>query len=74
MSNYLKFNTAWLTVVVSALTTAASVVWIASSKAKDIETQAADIHALKAADRSTQALLQRLDERTVLILETLRRQ
>lgn len=79
MSHYLKINSAILAVIMSSLGAWGSVVWIASSKAADITAHAeelrkveGDIRKLQDSDRSTQSLLQRLDERTSLILETVR--
>jgi len=79
MSQHFKINSTLLAIIASALGAWGSVVWIASSKANDIETHGTDIlsvkqeiKALQDADRSTHALLQRLDERTSMVLENLR--
>jgi hypothetical protein len=72
MSNLVKFNTAWLSVVVSSFGTAGYITWIASAKASAIETAQREIVELKDSDKQQSAVLSRLDERTVMILETLR--
>lgn len=73
MSQHSKINGTLLSVIISAFGAWGNVSWVASSKAQEIMSQGEDIQALKAADRSTQALLQRLDERTIRILETLQK-
>lgn len=79
MSQHFKVNTTLLSIIASALGAWGTVAWIASSKANDITTQGTDlrkvehdIETLKTSDRATNALLQRLDERTILILETVK--
>jgi hypothetical protein len=72
MSNLVKFNTAWMSVVVSSLGTAGYITWLASAKASAIETAQREIVELKDSDKQQSAVLSRLDERTVMILETLR--
>lgn len=72
MSNLVKFNTAWLSVVVSSVGTAGYITWLASAKASAIETAQREIVELKDSDKQQSAVLSRLDERTVMILETLR--
>lgn len=72
MSNLVKFNTAWLSVVVSSVGTAGYITWLASAKASAIETAQREIIELKDSDKQQSAVLSRLDERTVMILETLR--
>lgn len=72
MSNLVKFNTAWLSVVASSVGTAGYITWLASAKASAIETAQREIVELKDSDKQQSAVLSRLDERTVMILETLR--
>jgi hypothetical protein len=72
MSNLVKFNTAWLSVVVSSVGTAGYITWLASAKASAIEIAQREIVELKDSDKQQSAVLSRLDERTVMILETLR--
>ncbi len=72
MSNFIKISSAWLTVVVSSLGTAAYITWLASAKATAIETAQRDIISLQDSDKQQSAILNRLDERTVLILESLK--
>ena len=72
MSNLIKINSAWITVVISALSTAAYITWLASAKAAAIEDAQHDIIQLQESDRQQSAVLNRLDERTVMILETLK--
>jgi hypothetical protein len=72
MSNLIKISSAWLTVVVSSLGTAAYITWLASAKATAIETAQRDIISLQDSDKQQSAILNRLDERTVLILESLK--
>lgn len=72
MSNIVKINTAWISVVISSLGTAAYITWIASSKASAIDTAQREIISLQASDKEQSAVLNRLDERTVMILETLK--
>jgi hypothetical protein len=80
MSQQFKINSTLLSIICSALGAWGTVSWIASSKASDIESHAQAIHKvkedielLKASERTANALLQRLDERTTLILETVRK-
>ncbi len=75
MSAHNKFNTAVASVVLSALGTAISVIWMASAKAKDIDTCREDIEKLtqtsqkRDIEMNEQAkILSRLDERTIAIL------
>ena len=72
MSSLIKINSAWLTVVMSSLGTAAYITWLASAKATAIETAQREIITLQDSDKQQSAVLNRLDERTVIILETLR--
>jgi len=72
MSNLIKINTAWITVVLSAFSTAGYVTWLASAKAAAIEDAQRDIIQLQESDKQQSAVLNRLDERTVMILETLK--
>lgn len=72
MSNLIKINSAWITVVISALSTAGYITWLASAKASAIEDAQHDIIQLQESDRQQSAVLNRLDERTVMILETLK--
>jgi|DEB19_MinimDraft_3_1074340.scaffolds.fasta_scaffold50191_2 hypothetical protein len=72
MSNLVKINSAWLTVVLSAISTAAYITWLASAKASAIEDAQKDIVELQGSDKQQSAILNRLDERTVMILETLK--
>jgi hypothetical protein len=72
MSNFIKISSAWLTVVVSSLGTAAYITWLASAKATAIETAQREIISLQDSDKQQSAILNRLDERTVLILESLK--
>lgn len=72
MSSAFKVNLTWLTATASALGAWASVVWIASSKASDIEVAKTEILELKASDKQQSAVLNRLDERTSMVLETLK--
>lgn len=72
MSSLIKINSAWLTVVMSSLGTAAYITWLASAKATAIETAQRDIITLQDSDKQQSAVLNRLDERTVIILETLK--
>ena len=72
MSNLIKINSAWITVVISALSTAAYITWLASAKASAIEDAQRDIIQLQESDKQQSAVLNRLDERTVMILETLK--
>lgn len=72
MSNVLKLNFTYLTAIASALGAWASVVWIASSKASDIETAKADILQLKESDKQQSAVLNRLDERSTMVLDALK--
>jgi hypothetical protein len=72
MSSLIKINSAWLTVVMSSLGTAAYITWLASAKATAIETAQREIITLQDSDKQQSAVLNRLDERTVIILETLK--
>lgn len=72
MSNLVKINSAWLTVVLSAISTAGYITWLASAKASAIEDAQKDIVELQSSDKQQSAILNRLDERTVMILETLK--
>lgn len=72
MSSLIKINSAWLTVVISSLGTAAYITWLASAKATAIETAQREIITLQDSDKQQSAVLNRLDERTVIILETLK--
>lgn len=73
MSNVFKVNTAWLTVILSSLGSAVYVVWMTSAKASDIEVAKREIQALQVSDTQQSAVLNRLDERTLMILDSLRR-
>lgn len=72
MSSLIQINSAWLTVVMSSLGTAAYITWLASAKATAIETAQREIITLQDSDKQQSAVLNRLDERTVIILETLK--
>jgi len=72
MSNLVKFNSAWLSVVVSSVGTAGYITWLASAKASAIETAQREIVELKDSDKQQSVVLSRLDERTAMILEALR--
>ena len=72
MSNAQKFNVTYLTAIASALGAWASVVWIASSKASDIEVAKEEILELKASDKQQSAVLNRLDERSTMVLDALK--
>jgi hypothetical protein len=73
MSNVFKINSAWLTVILSALGSTAYVLWVTSAKASEIDVAKREILVLQDSDRQQSAILNRLDERTMMILETLRR-
>lgn len=73
MSSIFKVNTAWLTVILSSLGSAAYVVWVTSAKASDIEVAKREILSLQESDKQQSAVLNRLDERSLMILDSLRR-
>lgn len=73
MSNVFKINSAWLTVILSSLGSTAYVVWVASAKASDIDVAKREIISLQESDRQQSAVLNRLDERSMMILDSLRR-
>jgi hypothetical protein len=72
MSTNFKINGTILAAWVSIFATAAYVVWTTSAKANDIEVAKREIMQLQESDKAQSAILNRLDERTVMILDTLK--
>jgi hypothetical protein len=73
MSAIFKMNTALMSILLSSLGTAGYITWLASSKASAIDTAREEIRHLQESDKQQSAVLNRLDERSLMILETLRR-
>lgn len=65
-------NAAFLSIIISSLGTAAYITWLASAKASAIDTAQREILQLQESDRAQSAVLNRLDERTIMILDTIR--
>lgn len=73
MSRIFKENSVWLTALLSCIGTAAYVIWVTSAKANDIDVAKREISVLQDSDKQQSAILNRLDERSMIMLESLRR-
>lgn len=80
MSNVVKINAAFFSILGGVLVTSASVIWFASAKASEIDTTKLDVtelqmdvSELRQREAENARTLSRLDERTTQILELLKR-
>lgn len=80
MSNIVKINAAFFSILGGVVVTSASVIWFASAKASEIDSTQLDVMVLKnemselkKREMEQAQTLSRLDERTVQILELIKR-
>ena len=79
MSNVVKINAAFFSILGGVLVTSASVIWFASAKASEIDTTKLEVFGLRnemeelrKREMEHSKTLSRLDERTIQILELLK--
>jgi hypothetical protein len=69
MSTNFKLNFSCITVILSSLSGAFGVIWIASTKARDIEVAQVDINSLKTAVVRVEHSTSTLEERSKIMLD-----
>lgn len=80
MSNVVKINAAFFSILGGVVVTSASVIWFASAKASEIDSTKIEVFSLRnemeelrKREMEHSKTLSRLDERTVQILELIKR-